>query len=41
MYEDLRKRNARRSELAQTREMRTRIERALQAARARRLQKRG
>ena len=40
-YEDLRKRNVRRSELAQTRELRTRIERALQAARAWRLQKRG
>jgi len=41
MYEDLRKRNARRSDLAQAREMRLRIERVLQAARTRPFHKRG
>jgi hypothetical protein len=41
MYEDLRKRNARRSDLARVREMRLRIERARQAARDRRFQSRG
>jgi hypothetical protein len=41
MYEDLRKRNERRTDLARTRETRLRIERALQAARERRLWSRG
>jgi hypothetical protein len=41
IYDDLRKRNERRSDLARTREMRLRIERALQAARDRRFRSRG
>jgi 3-polyprenyl-4-hydroxybenzoate decarboxylase len=35
LYDDLRRRNARRADLARAREMRTRIERALEAARQR------
>jgi hypothetical protein len=35
LYDDLRRRNARRADLERAREMRTRIERALEAARQR------
>jgi hypothetical protein len=41
VYEDLRSRNARRADLARSRDMRIRIERALQAAQARRFHSRG
>jgi ribosomal protein L17 len=41
MYEDLRRRNERRADLARAREMRARIERALQAARQRTTRDRG
>jgi len=41
IYEDLRKRNARRADLARARERRARIERALQAARQRATKDRG
>ena len=41
MYEDLRRRNARRAELARVRAMRARIDRVVQATRERRFQSRG
>jgi hypothetical protein len=41
VYDDLRRRNARRADLARAREMRARIERALQAARQRAMRDRG
>jgi hypothetical protein len=41
MYDDLRHRNARRADLARARELRARIERALQAARQRAKRDRG
>jgi hypothetical protein len=41
MFEDLRRRNARRDDTARAREMRIRIERALQAARQRTIRDRG
>ena len=41
MYEDLRRRNARRADLARARDMRVRIERVVQAARQRATRERG
>jgi hypothetical protein len=41
MFDDLRKRNARRAELARAREMRARVERVVQAARHRTTRDRG
>ncbi|MGO9497893.1 MAG: hypothetical protein ACLQA5_14485 [Solirubrobacteraceae bacterium] len=41
VYEDLRQRNVRRADLAHAREMRARIEHALQAARQRAMRDRG
>jgi len=41
MYEELRKRNERHADLVRAREMRARIERALQAARQRATRERG